>query len=117
VSDTVAGPSQHAIDLLNSLLKQITTLGVASIGFLFSAIGARYVPSPVGGLFYLSLAGFCISVVLSVIGQIALVSVAFKERKHWWFPGFLLSGRLWFLLAWAVYAIAIALFFGMVLPR
>lgn len=107
-------PSDHAVDLLNGVLKQLIALGVASIGLLFGARGLHIISPPDNWLFYLSLAGFICCVILAVVGQFAIVSVALEEPQFRWFPQFLRPATFWSLLAWIAFAVAAAAFIFLV---
>ena len=101
-------PLDRAPALLNDLLKQVITLSVASIGFLFAIRSAGFVHSDPIWLYRVALAGFLLSIIVSLYGQIALVSAAFQEPTR--LPAFLRNGKFWFVFSWVGFAVGFASF-------
>jgi energy-converting hydrogenase Eha subunit C len=99
-------PPSRGPALLQDLLKQVVTLSVASIGFLFAIRSAGHVDAGFLWAYRIALGGFLLCIISALYGQIALVSAAFREPSR--LPNFLRNGRSWFVVSWVGFGLGFA---------
>jgi len=109
-----------APELLNDILKQLIVLSVGSIGFLFTIRSTGHVHLGATLPYNSSLGGFLASIVMALLGQMAMVFEAFRKPAHYsrslrrllWLrrARFLRNPKYWFYAAWVGFSIGIASF-------
>jgi len=104
--------------ILSSILKQVITLSVAALGFLFAMGEAMIItPRPIW-LYNVALFVFAFTIIVAFLGQVALIATSYEnESKCKRLPKFLYNPDKWFYLAWIGFIIGGGFVIAMVLKN